>query len=123
MKNLFYFWVGIIATFAYRVIIVLNFFNPLWVKVAWYTGTVGFIIYFLHEYIQERKEAQLVKKHNLVDLVETSCGEGEDTKALKNLVKSAGASKSHWNAVFIFALSVIALIVGIILDCLQFCPS
>ncbi|MBT5808039.1 hypothetical protein HOI18_02070, partial [Candidatus Uhrbacteria bacterium] len=36
--RLVYFWLGLIATFAYRIIIVLNFFEPIWVKVAWYVG-------------------------------------------------------------------------------------
>ena len=121
MKNLFFFWTGIIATFAYRIIIVLNFFDPLWVKIAWYIGTVGFIVYFYHEFQAERRETRLAKENNLLELVDQVEGEGERKEALKNLVKSATASKSHLNAAFIFGLSVLALITGIILDCIQFC--
>ncbi|MDG1950904.1 MAG: hypothetical protein P8J32_08895, partial [bacterium] len=48
--KLFYFYIGIIATFAYRIIIVLNFYEPILVKVAWYIGTIGFIFYFWNRY-------------------------------------------------------------------------
>ena len=44
-KRWFFFIAGIIATLAYRIIIVLN---ADWIRIAWYVGTVGFILYFWH---------------------------------------------------------------------------
>ncbi len=114
---------GLIATLAYRVIIILNFFDPLWVKIAWYIGTIGFIIYFFYEYRSEKREAQLVKKYKLKRIVEESYQEGAAKEALLNLLESAAGSKSHWNAAVIFALSVLALIIGIILDFTQLLPQ
>jgi hypothetical protein len=54
--RLFYFWMGLAATVAYRLIIVFSFYSPLWVKVSWYIGTVGFILYFWHRYKIQKKE-------------------------------------------------------------------
>ena len=115
--RLFFFWSGIIATFAYRVIIVLNFYSPLWVKISWYVGTIGFILYFWHRFAVARKRARLILKHKLIEAVEQSKEvEGEQKQALQYIVKTSLTSKSKWNSGFIFALSVLALIVGIILD-------
>ena len=63
--RLFFFWTGIIATIAYRIIIVLNFYSPMWVKISWYIGTIGFIIYFWHRSDIQKKRAALVDEHNL----------------------------------------------------------
>ena len=116
--RLFFFWTGIVATVAYRIIVVLNYYDPLWVKIAWYIGTVGFILYFWHRFRIANKRADLVKDYNLVEAVKT-CSLGQDQKeALGYLVKTSLTSKSRWNSGLIFILSVLALILGIILDIL-----
>ncbi|MFH1656450.1 MAG: hypothetical protein ABH956_01590 [Candidatus Nealsonbacteria bacterium] len=115
--RLFFFWSGIIATLAYRVIIVLNFYDPLWVKVAWYIGTVGFIVYFWHRYDTQKKRAELVRDYNLVELVEnTDCGNKEQKQALHYIVKTTLTSKARYNSLFILLLSILVLVIGIIMD-------
>ncbi len=118
--RLFFFWAGIIATIAYRIIIVLNFYSPLWVKVSWYIGTVGFILYFGHRYNIARKRAKLIKDHGLIEAVQKAdCIDAQKKKALYYLVKTSLTSKSRWNSAVIFMLSVLALITGIVLDLLM----
>ncbi len=115
--RLFFFWAGIIATIAYRIIIVLNFYSPLWVKVSWYIGTVGFILYFGHRYNIARKRAKLVEDYGLIEAVQKADGiDAKKKEALHYLVKTSLTSKSRWNSAIIFMLSVLALITGIILD-------
>ncbi len=115
--RLFFFLAGIIATLAYRVIIVLNYYNPLWVKISWYVGTVGFILYFGHRYNIAKKRARLVSDYKLIEAVKNPQQITEKQKeALHYIVKTSLTSKSKWNSAFIFALSVLALIIGIILD-------
>jgi len=117
--RLFFFWAGIIATIAYRIIIVLNFYSPLWVKVSWYIGTVGFILYFGHRYNVARKRAKLVEDYGLIEAVQKADGiDAKKKEALHYLVKTSLTSKSRWNSAIIFMLSVLALITGIILDLL-----
>lgn len=116
-KRWFFFWAGIIATLAYRVIVVLNNYSRLWVDIAWYIGTIGFILYFGHRFHVQKKRALLVKENKLVSAVQKIKNLGNDQKnALNYLVKSAITSKSRWNSLFIFWLSVAALVVGIVLD-------
>ena len=115
--RLFFFWVGIIATVAYRIIIVLNFYSPLWVKVSWYIGTIGFILYFGHRYNSARKRAKLVEDYNLIETVQQADFiDAQKKEALFYLVKTSLTSKSRWNSAAIFVLSLSALIIGIILD-------
>jgi len=84
--RLFYFWSGVIATFAYRIIIVLNQYSNTWVKFSWYIGTVGFIIYFIHRFDIAKKRSALVQEHRLIQKVDRLEDlTGEDRKALKSL--------------------------------------
>jgi len=116
----FFFWSGIIATLAYRIIIFLNFYNPIWVKVAWYIGTVGFALYFWHRSGIQKKKKELVEKYGLEKLVATlPDDEGQQKEALEYLVRTTRTSKSRYNSLFIFWLSVLALLVGVVFDVLQ----
>jgi len=116
--RLFFFWTGIIATIAYRIIVVLNYYDPLWVKIAWYIGTVGFVLYFWHRFKIANKRADLVRDYKLVEAVRNCTLRKEQKEALSYLVKTSLTSKSRWNSGLIFILSVLALILGIILDIL-----
>lgn len=112
----FFFWTGIIATIAYRIIVVLNIYSPIWVKIAWYIGTIGFILYFGHRFSIARKRANLVEDYDLVKAVDKSAIDEDQRTALHYLVQTSLTSKSRWNSGFIFILSFLALIVGIVLD-------
>ncbi len=118
--RLFFFWSGVVATLAYRIIIVLNFYSPLWVKVSWYIGTIGFIIYFWHRYHIQKKRSELVLDHKLISAVEKNQYENQEQKeALKYIVKTSLTSKSRWNSAFICLLSILALVVGLVMDITQ----
>lgn len=115
--RIFFLVAGIIATIAYRIIILLNFYSPYWVKVSWYIGTIGFILYFGHRFEIQRRRANLVKDYNLIGKVrKISSIKGKDKQALLYIVRTTLTSRSQWNSGFIFILSVLALILGIILD-------
>ncbi len=118
--RIIYFVIGIIATVAYRIIIFLNFFDPMWVKVSWYIGTIGFIIYFWHRYDISQKRAMLVVENDLENAVRDSNLKGKQKQAVAYLVKTSRTSKSKINFVTIFGLSVAALIFGILLDVIMF---
>ena len=111
------FWIGAIATLAYRIIIVLNFYSPAWVKISWYIGTVGFILYFGYLYSIQHKRVKLILDYNLLEVVKrTSNIKPKQKEALHYVVSTTLKSKSRWNSLFIFVLTLIALVVGIILD-------
>jgi hypothetical protein len=116
-----FFVIGIVATLAYRIIIILNFYDPLWVKISWYIGTGGFILYFGYLYNLQNKRSELAIKYNLLEVVKGIKEiKGKQKEALRYIVKSNATSKAKWNSAVIFLLSVLALIVGIILDLWSF---
>lgn len=113
----FYFWTGIIATLAYRIIVVLNNYSPVWVQIAWYIGTIGFIIYFIHRYKISRKRSRLIKTYDLDKKVQTIEALNDKEKAaLGYILRTLRSTKEKWNYIFIFAASGIALIWGIYAD-------
>jgi hypothetical protein len=115
--RLFFFWAGIVATLAYRAIIILNAYSNFLVSVAWYIGTIGFVLYFGHRAHVEKKRAELVEKNDLIAIVGKMKGfSGEQREALDYIVRSSITSRVRWNSLFIFWSSVVALIVGVILD-------
>jgi hypothetical protein len=115
--RLFFFWAGIIATIAYRIIILLNLYSPSWVKIAWYVGTIGFVLYFGYRFNIARKKARLIKEYNLVDTINNAdCIDPQRKQILHYLAKTTVTSKSRYNAAVIFFLSLAALLFGIFLD-------
>lgn len=117
--RLFYFWAGIVATFAYRVIIVLNFYSSTWVKISWYVGTVGFILYFIHRFDISKKRSQLIIEYKLREKLDRNTLDeldDNDKQALGYILKTLVSSKEKWNYYAIFILSGIALILGILFD-------
>jgi uncharacterized membrane protein YbhN (UPF0104 family) len=113
----FYFWSGIIATFAYRIINFLTNFNPIWAQVAWYAGTVGFILYFMHRYQISEKRSRLIKEYALEKKMAESKELAPDEKEiLAYIFSTLQSSKEKWNYIFIFVVSILALIIGVYFD-------
>ncbi|MFA6551736.1 MAG: hypothetical protein WCV41_04385 [Patescibacteria group bacterium] len=115
--RLLVFWVGIIATIAYRIIVVLNSYSAFWVQVAWYIGTIGFVWYFAHRYRVENDRENLIAAKNLTAKI---AGDkklnADDRDALVYVLKSLQSSKAKWNYIAIFFFSAIALIYGVYVD-------
>lgn len=115
--RLWLFWVGIIATLAYRIIIILNNISSLAVKISWYVGTIGFVWYFAHRYRVQNFRGNLIKQKELLAKTEDKRELSEDDRqALVYILKSLKSTKAKWNYIAIFILSGIALVYGIITD-------
>ena len=108
----FYFASGVVATIAYRIVLWLN---PFWVQVAWYVGTIGFIIYFGHRMIIETKRANLVKDNQLVEALKNSDIPEEKKEMLIYLAETSATSKARFNSLFIFAASVFVFVVNVLI--------
>jgi hypothetical protein len=113
----FFFWIGIVATFCYRSIVVLNSVNMVWSQIAWYVGTVGFVLYFAHRYEISERRAKLIKQHALDEKVTHMQELSDDERAaMAYIFKTLTSTKEKWNYIFIFVLSAIALLLGAYLD-------
>ncbi|MFA6553046.1 MAG: hypothetical protein WCT27_01315 [Patescibacteria group bacterium] len=114
--RLFFFWAGIIATFAYRIIVVLNYINSAWAQVAWYVGTIGFVAYFIHRFQISEKRSRIIRDYELMKKTDSLPLPNEDRQAMKYIFGTLQSSKERWNYIFIFIISGLALITGVILD-------
>lgn len=115
--RLLFFWIGILATFCYRAIIMVNHYSAVWVTVLWYIGTIGFILYFAHRYQISEKRARVIAQYQLDEKVKMMPNLTDDERsAMHYLLSSLESSKEKWNDIFIFVTSGLALVVGIILD-------
>lgn len=116
VRNLF-FIAGIISTFAYRAIVIVNNYSKFWAQMFWYTGTVGFIIYFLHRYQISQNRGKLIKHYDLDNKINKLEGlSSEEKEAMSYIFTTLKSSKEKWNSIFIFVSSAIALALGIYLD-------
>jgi len=111
------FAVGIIATIAYRIIIVLNYYSALWVEIAWYIGTIGFVWYFIHRYKVENKRDHLIENLNLAEKIENKEElNNKERQATVYILKGLKTSLAKWNYIAIFVFSAIALLYAIFQD-------
>ena len=119
VRNLF-FITGIIATVAYRIIIILNHYSNFSAVIAWYIGTVGFIVYFYHRYRISEKRVKLIRQYRLDEKVEKLKELNDDEKqVMKYIFHTLKSTKEKWNYICIFFFSFIALIIGFYLDLIK----
>lgn len=113
----FFFWSGIVATFAYRVIVIVNHFDKTWALVLWYIGTIGFIIYFIHRYQISETRAKIIETQNLDQKISSIASlTQEDKDAMSYIFSTLKSTREKWNYIFIFVVSILALILGLYLD-------
>lgn len=111
------FLVGVIATIAYRLVIILNYYSQFWVEVSWYIGTIGFIWYFAHRFNVENKRDKLIGRLNLVEKIQNNRPfNAEDKTALLYILKSLGTSLARWNYIAIFFFSFLAMAYALYAD-------
>jgi len=73
-------------------------------------------LYFGHRYDVARKRANLIKKYDLVKIVDDADIKKDEKQALHYLVQTSLTSKSRWNSAIIFILTFVALLVAILID-------
>ena len=61
------FIVGVLATVAYRIIVVLNHYSPALVQIAWYIGTIGFVWYFAHRFKIENRRNRTQRRKDILE--------------------------------------------------------
>ncbi len=116
----FMFILGITATIAYRIIVVLNHYSPLAVQISWYLGTIGFVWYFAHRFKVENRRDRIITDLELVKKIENHENLSEiERGSLVYVLKGLQTSLSKWNYIAIFVLSSLALIYGFFQDFLH----
>ncbi|MEI6378388.1 MAG: hypothetical protein WCO55_01915 [Candidatus Falkowbacteria bacterium] len=109
------FWVGVVATIAYRILIFLNKLpSHFWSDLVWYIGTICFIWYFAHRYNIENKRLEMIKQVGLIEKIDKQKTLSiEDREVLSYTLKSLQSSKAQWNYIVIFVSSGLALLIDV----------
>ncbi len=113
----FFFWAGILSTVLYRAIIFFTGASQVTLRVIWYVGTVGFVIYFVHRYDIAKRRTRVIHELGLAEKV-PQLKELSDTDraGLQYLFATLQSSREKWNYYVIFASSVIALLAALWVD-------
>jgi len=110
----FFFWTGIIATIAYRSIIVFTEGDHVILRTTWYIGTIGFIVYFLHRYDVASRRTRVIKELDLANKVPQLKGlSDQDRAGVQYLFATLQSSREKWNYYIIFVSSILALLFGL----------
>lgn len=105
-----FFIIGIVATVAVRVVTVLMDIKPLYGKIAWYVGVVGFLAFFIYKFRLSQRRTDLIDKSGLADKINKQAGLGrEDYKLIGEIFCSLTSRKERINYFIIFLFSAIAL--------------
>ncbi len=112
-----FFFIGVLATVAMRVIEPLRSINPVYGKASWYVGVGGFLVFFIYKYRILRLRSKLIKDSELKVKLSKSGGLATaDYHLLSELVCSQDNWGERANFFIIFALSGIALAVAAYFD-------
>ena len=113
--NLF-FAIGLVSAFSFRILILFVYLRPEWFRFTWYVGIIGYTIFFLYRYRISQKRKKAVAEYHLIEKLEQEVDlGGEDRQVLIYLLSSIRNSRENINYLFIFVLSVLAVLLDIIL--------
>ena len=112
-----FFVIGLIATVAIRIGVVLVYINPLYTKVAWYVGVIGFFLFFLYQYQVSRERIAAIESRHLPEKVHLQRPlEQEDYDVISAVICGLRSRKERINYFVIFFLSAVSLLVAVYLD-------
>ena len=115
--SLVFFIIGLIAIIAVRAVTILEHVKPIYGKIAWYVGILGFFIYFAYKYKIEYNRSRLIKTSKLVDkILHGGSIEKEDRQTIGSVLCALSSSKDRINYFIIFLSSAVVLIMALYLD-------
>lgn len=116
----FFFILGLLSAVAFRAILVIQQYEPSWVRPVWYAGVIGYFMFFYYRWNISRKRKKAIADYQLIEKLEqNACLLPEDREVALYLLRSIKVSMEDLNYAIIFALSVIAIGVDIVLTAIQ----
>lgn len=108
--------IGLLSAVAFRLLTIINTFNPALLRPVWYFGVIGYIFFFAYRYHISEKRKNAIRANRLLEKIQ-SPGEltSEDRALIAYVLSSIIKSKENLNYLFIFILSLVAVGVDILL--------
>lgn len=105
-----FFALGLLSSVAFRAIILLQKYDPAWVRPVWYFGVIGYMLFFLYRYgISLRRKRTIAQSAIIAKIHAGTPLTPEDRAAALYLLNSVRQSQEDWNYLAIFGLSVLAI--------------
>lgn len=83
------FALGLTTAIAFRIIIILQHFAPVWGRPVWYFAVVGNLAFFYYRYRIAEKRKRAVEEHGLIAKIEAdTCFSRVEREALVYLLRS-----------------------------------
>jgi uncharacterized membrane protein len=112
-----FFFIGIIATIALRIIEPIRTLNPEYGKISWYIGVAGFVLFFAYKYKKLRRQSGIIKESRIKEKLGGAEKLTEkDYVLLSEVICSQDNWKERTNFFIIFAVSAAALVIALIID-------
>ena len=111
-----FFMLGLSSAIAFRSLIVFQRIKPEWIRPAWYLGVTGYLFFFYYRFRISRKRKQAINDYMLIEKLESSKPlTKDDREVLGYLLSSIKISPEDRNYALIFALSVLAILIDLVL--------
>ncbi len=112
-----FFIIGLVATVAIRVVTVLIYLDPLYGKIAWYTGVCGFFLFFIYKFKVNQTRLKLINQKRLVEKISRREPLSKNEYDLIGAILCGLSSRKETvNYFFIFVLSAAALLLAVYID-------
>jgi len=104
------FGIGLTGAISLRLILIAKAYQPELIRVFWYVGVCGNMLFFLfRSYITHRRRRLIAELGLLKKLQQNDKLYSEDYQALRYLVSSLHSSKERWNYLVISVCSLAAI--------------
>ncbi len=111
-----FFLLGLLSSVAFRAIILLQKYEPTWVRPVWYFGVVGYMLFFMYRYYISQRRKHAIAHTQVIEKIRAGEVLNQDEReAALYLLKSVRASQEDWNYLAIFVLSIVAIALDLLL--------
>lgn len=111
-----FFVLGLLSSVAFRAIVLLQKYNPAWVRPVWYFGVIGYLLFFIYRYYISQRRKRTIAQTAVIEKIRTGAAlNSEERDAALYLLNSVRASQEDWNYLAIFVLSVVAIALDLLL--------
>jgi tellurite resistance protein TehA-like permease len=108
--------IGLLSAVAFRLLTIVNTINPALMRPVWYFGVIGYIFFFAYRYHITSKRKKAIRVHHLLEKIRSGSEiTSEDRMLIEYVLSSVSKSKENINYLFIFLLSIMAVVVDILL--------
>jgi len=111
-----FFVLGLLSSVAFRAIVILQKYEPTWVRPVWYFGVIGYMGFFMYRYYISQRRKHAIAHTELIEKIrDGKTLTPEEREAALYLLKSVRASQEDWNYLAIFVLSIAAIALDLLL--------